>query len=175
VVLTQCEPVCEEWERVAVGRWGRDGRPRVRRAPRRVLGMDASEEAGCQSEVTAGRMKKCGSEIRSAGPWGASRVPDRQVLGGGGGCSSEADVIGSDPKAAVRWNAVVEEELGHCGSGGGSQVPPGPGGRVSVSAGEEAWQRLTEHVCESARALVLRVARVLAVLARVLGAVGEGG
>ncbi len=137
--------------------------------------MDASVEARCQGGVTAGWTKKCGSEVRSAGQRGASEVPDRQVLGGGGGCSSETDVVGGDPKAAVRWNAVVEEELGHCGSGGGSQVPLGPGGRVSVSAGEEARQRLTEHVCESARAFVLRVARVLTVLARVLGAVGEGG
>ena len=73
MVLTQCEPVCEEWERVAVGRWGRDGRPRVRRAPRRVrraprrvLGMNASVEAGCQGGVTAGWMKSAG--VRSDQP-----------------------------------------------------------------------------------------------------------
>jgi hypothetical protein len=95
-------------------------------------------------------------------------------VGWGGWRSPEADVVGSDPKATVRGDVVVEEELGHCGSGGGSQVPIGPGGRVTVATREETRQRPAEHVRKSASAFVLGVARGVAVLARVKGDVGEG-
>ena len=60
-MLAHCEPVCEEWERDAVGPVGA-GRETTRapcgaywdEAHKR---MDASVEAGCQGGVTAGWMK----------------------------------------------------------------------------------------------------------------------
>ncbi len=66
MLLAQCEPVCEEWVRVAVGLVGLNGGPRVRRAPRRLLRMDASVEAGCQGGMTAGWTKSAG--VRSDQP-----------------------------------------------------------------------------------------------------------
>ncbi len=107
------------------------------------------------------------------------QVPDpaRPVFGLVGwrrGSRARHKVVKRDSKAAVRCDAALRQVSGHGVSSGRGQVAGGPSSGVVIAGHGEAGQCHVVRVREALGALVLRVARSVAVVTRVGGGDDEG-